>query len=68
MRQSHHLPTLSVKKLFLRHFQKIRFHSFVELDLENRLSTHNMVISLELKAKKIFGEKFKKTPLSALLK
>ena len=68
MRQSHHLPTLSVKKNIETFFTKIRFHSFVELDLENRLSTHNMVLSLELKAKKIFGEKFKKPPLSALLK
>ena len=52
MRQSHHLPTLSVKKKFWDIFSKIRFHSFVGLDLENRLSTHNMVISLELKATK----------------
>ena len=40
------------KKIFWDIFPKIRFHSFVELDLENRLSTHNMVLSLELKAKK----------------
>ena len=31
---------------------KIRFHSFVGLDLQYRLSTHNMVIPLELKATK----------------
>ena len=59
MRQSHHLPTLSVKKNFWDIFLKIRFHSFVELDLENRLSTHNMVISLNLRAKKILGERIK---------
>ena len=49
-------------------FSKIRFHSFVELDLENRLSTHNMVLSLELKAKKNIWWKIQKMHLSALLK
>ena len=68
MRKSHHLPPLCVKKNFWDVLSKIRFHSFVGLDLENRLSTHNMAISLELKAKKVFGEKIKKPPLSALLK
>ena len=63
MRQSHHLPTLSVKKNFWDIFLKIRFHSFVELDLENRLSTHNVVLSLELKAKKNIWWKIQKTAL-----
>ena len=40
------------KIFFLDLKSKIRFHSFVGLDLEYRLSTHNMVISLELKATK----------------
>ena len=40
------------KKFFWDLKSKIRFHSFVGLDLEHRLSTHNMVISLELKATK----------------
>ena len=61
-------PLQVSKKFFWDIFLKIRFHSFVELDLENRLSTHNMVLSLELKTKKIFDEKFKKPHLSALLK
>ena len=55
-------------KIFLDLKSKICFHSFVGLDLEYRLSTHNMVISLELKAKKIKSEKSKKPTLSALLK
>jgi len=45
-----YVTTLSVKKFFWDLKSKIRFHSFVGLDLEYRLSTHNMVISLELKA------------------
>ena len=45
-------PLQVSKKNFWDIFSKIRFHSFVGLDLENRLSTHNMVISLELKATK----------------
>ena len=45
-------PLQVSKKNFWDIFSKIRFHSFVGLDLENRLSTHNMVISFELKAKK----------------
>ena len=56
------------KKVFWDIFFKICFHSFVDLDLENRLSTNIMALSFELKAKKIFGEKFKKPYLSALLK
>ena len=46
------------KKIFWDLKSKIRFHSFVGLDLEYRLSTHNMVISLELKATK--NQKWKK--------
>ena len=45
-------PLQVSKKIFWDIFSKIRFHSFVGLDLEHRLSTHNMVISLELKATK----------------
>ena len=45
-------PLQVSKKIFWDIFSKIRFHSFVGLDLENKLSTHNMVISLELKATK----------------
>ena len=37
-------------KFFLGFKSKIRFHSFVGLDLKNRLSTHNMGISLKLEA------------------
>ena len=59
MRKVHCLPTLSVKKIFWDLKSKIRFHSFVRLDLEHRLNTHNMVISLELKAKKIKVKKSK---------
>ena len=47
------------KKIFWDLKSKIRFHSFVGLDLEHRLSTHNMVISLELKA--IKTQKWKKS-------
>ena len=47
------------KKIFWDLNSKIRFHSFVGLDLEHRLSTHNMVISLELKA--IKTQKWKKS-------
>ena len=46
------------KKIFWDILSKIRFHNFVGLDLEYRLSTHNMVISLELKATK--NQKWKK--------
>ena len=53
-----YVTTLSVKKSFWDLKSKIRFHSFVGLDLEYRLSTHNMVISLELKATK--NQKWKK--------
>ena len=49
------------KKFFWVILSKICFHSFVGLDLENTLSTHNMVISLELKAKKSFWWKNQKT-------
>ena len=59
MRKVHCLPTLNVKKKFWDLKSKIRFHSFVGLDLEHRLSTHNMVISLELKA--IKTQKWKKS-------
>ena len=45
-------PLQVSKKFFWDILSKIRFRSFVGLDLENRLSTHNMVISFELKAKK----------------
>ena len=47
------------EKIFWDLKSKIRFHSFVGLDLEHRLSTHNMVISLELKA--IKTQKWKKS-------
>ena len=63
VRKDDRMPTSSIKKNFLRHFSKICFHSFVGLDLENRLSTHNMGISLELKAKKSFEWKNQKTLL-----
>ena len=49
------------KKIFWDLKSKIRFHSFVGLDLEHRLSTHNMVISLELKAEKNIWSKNQKT-------
>ena len=54
-------PLQVSKKFFWDILSKIRFHSFVGLDLENRLSTHNMVISLELKAKKNIWWKNQKT-------
>ena len=57
-RKVSHVTTLSVKNFFWDLKSKIRFHSFVGLDLEYRLSTHNMVISLELKATK--NQKWKK--------
>ena len=57
MRKVHCVPTLSVKKKFLDIFLKIHVHSVVGLDLENRLSTHNMVISLELSATKTKRQK-----------
>ena len=47
-------------KNFLDLKSKIRFCSFVGLDLEIRLSTHNMDISLELRAKKILTQKKQK--------
>ena len=49
---------------------KIRFHSFVGLDLEHKLSTHHMAIFLELKAmkKNKSEKKIKISYLSALLK
>ena len=58
MRKVPYVTTLSVKNFFWDLKSKIRFHSFVGLDLEYRLSTHNMVISLELKATK--NQKWKK--------
>ena len=64
-----YVTTLSVKKFVWDLKSKIRFHSFAGLDLEYRLSTHNMVISLELKATK--NQKWKtvkNTLLSAHLK
>ena len=54
-------PLQVSKKFFWDIFSKIRFRSFVGLDLENRLSTHNMVISLELKVKKNIRWKNQKT-------
>ena len=61
VRKDDRMPTSSVKKKFWGIFSKICFHSFVGLDLENRLSTHNMGISLELKAKKDIDCKKAKT-------
>ena len=65
-----YVRTLSVKKEKALDLEsKIRFHSFAGLDVEYRLSTHNMVISLELKATK--NQKWKtvkNTLLSAHLK
>ena len=55
------LANFVCQKKFWDVLSKIRFHSFVGLDLENRLSTHNMVISIELKAKKSFWWKNQKT-------
>ena len=52
MRKVQYVPTLSVKKIFWDLKSKIRSHSFVRLDQENKLNIYNMVISLELKAKK----------------
>ena len=63
-----YVPTWSVKKFFWDLKSKICLHSFVGLDQDYRLSTHNMVISVELKATKIKSEKVKNTHLSALLK
>ena len=54
-------PLQVSKTSFWDIFFKIRFHSFVGLDLEHRLSTHNIVISLELKAKKNIWWKNQKT-------
>ena len=54
-------PLQVSKKIFWDILSKIRFRSFVGLDLENRLSTHNMVISFELKAKKNIWWKNQKT-------
>ena len=61
MRQFYHLPTLSVKKNFETFFknplpQFCRAWSGEQITV----STHNMVLSLELKAKKILGEQFQK--------
>ena len=52
MRKVQYVLTLSVKKNFWDLKSKIRPHSFVGLDQENKLNIYNMVISLELKAKK----------------
>ena len=60
-----YVPALSVKKIFWDLKSKIRFHSFVGLDLEYRLSTHNMVISLELKATR--NQKWKKLKIPTWL-
>ena len=72
MRKVQYVPTLSVKFFFETLNQKsASSHSFVRFDQENKLNIYNMVISLELRAKKIFalfGEKIKKPSLSALLK
>ena len=44
---------LRYQKIFIKAFEsKIRFHIFVVLDLDNILGTHNMDISLEMKARK----------------
>ena len=56
-------PLQASKKFILGFKSKICFHSFVGLDLKNRLSTHNMGISLELKAKKSFEWKNQKNLL-----
>ena len=45
-------PLRESQKNFLDVKSKIRSHSFVGLDQENKLNIYNMVISLELKAKK----------------